>query len=332
MSEEISIDIGGTVFTGWENISIQKSLDTLCAGFSFGYSDNENSILGVEDINEGDSIKIFINNILYLTGRIDEIDITDTTFNAKGREATSVIVDGSSLVDKNEMKNVSFKSFISTLLNSYGLEATILSPVNKTYKKIRIGTEEKVFEIINKKLRDLNLRMITTPDGRLEILAKNPIPIAVPLQLGFNIKSYTIKKGLETRYSDYLVKSKAKTGGRSWESVSFFTKGEAQDSDMPFFKFKAKTAEEGLTNSECKKRAEYERDMGIANSQAIGVSVFGYFQTDTKLLWPLDALVKVVMDKYNINASFVIKTISIVKDSSGSFTDMTLTPKVAFHG
>ena len=336
----ITINVNGTKFGGFKTVNINTSLEALCGALDFTHAFREDAFV----ILEGDFIQLFIDENLYLTGIVDTVKIGKTGSLIQIRSKTSLIVDSSPDVAKNELKNITFNSFLSELLSPFNsgkglntdIKFKIIDPIKKLYTEIKIG-QETVFELINTKLKELNKRMVTTPSGDIEIMSSVPKKISTVIELGYNITDYNIEKSIEGRFSKYIVRSKNKTGknkGEPWKikakKKSFFTRGEAIDKSVKFIKIKTIKAEDGLTSSECKKRAEYERDMRIGTTQEISVTLQGFYQTAKDLLWPLGALVNARFIKFDIDNFFIIKSLNLSKTDAGTFTDIILVPKISF--
>jgi prophage tail gpP-like protein len=138
--DNITIDIAGVSFKTFKSVSINESLDFFGKNFSIDINiPAENSDI----FYEGQGIKIYLDDEVFLTGYIDEVDI-DYSVNScdirfSGRDKVSDLID-SRISNKVFATPTTFENVLKKVLEAVGYEVLSATKIGTSISKIKISS------------------------------------------------------------------------------------------------------------------------------------------------------------------------------------------------
>lgn len=340
MFNDVSISVNGQKYSGWTKVSIKKSLDTLSGFFDLIVVDmaspklNENWPLKTQD-----NCVIRIGDDVIITGFIDSVKPTinsqNHTIQIRGREKTADLIDCSMTQSSKSFSKINFLNLAKTLADPFGITVKNATTINLTDTfKFTVNSSETVFEILDKKAKELGVLLITNSKGELVIANSGSLTATDSLILGENVLSCSAVYDFTNRFSDYKIQSQASSGGGDWGSSSggkLSIAGASTDDEVTRFRPILIQGGGQLTNTKAKKRAQWEALIRAAKSQRVDTVVQGFRQSDDSL-WKINELVSTLIPPLYINPAtqLLISDVEYMLDENGSKVKMGLKRKDAY--
>jgi prophage tail gpP-like protein len=337
------VKIGEYQIADWESFSIEKSLSTLCGKFEFKMS----SALFEKNINfyDGDKIEIYINETIFMTGYIEnfEISLTEMEYqiSISGREKTCDIVDCNNILDKNVWYNQSLWTIANYLCNPFDINVlTNLPEVKIAYAAIE--DSETIFDFLLKLAKQQNVRLNTSPYGNIEIVnTVNEITYKLipEFMIGnkilihyFDLSEVTnakINGNLEDRFSQYVCKTQfTNNSGDAWNKASVFINKKATDENI--FRYRTKVfSESNMNANQCQKYANWEAQNRAAKSTKFTFSYPAW--TKNGQFISMGDLINFDGKKTNLSSIMIVDTICYKLESDSYSISVSLLDKMLFN-
>ena len=328
----IYISVDGKKFTGWTDVKISKSLETLTSSFELTATDkhlpdrNQDWLLRPQD-----ECIISVGTEVLLTGYIDKlipsVSKDSHTIKIIGRDKTSDIVDCSYTESKSSFSKVTMYTLIQKLVEPFGLTVKKDSSVSDTEKfQFTVNKNDSIFNNLNKKANDLGILLITNSSGEIVLTNSGDATIDDVLEYGDNVESATVTYDYTNRFSEYIVNAQSlyKQSKGNWGTNIKIT-ATSEDEGIKRYRPKLIKPNSPLSRTLAQKRANWEALIRSAKSQLINVTIPG-FRTRGGVLWDLNKLVDVLIPPLYINptVALLITAVEFSLSSSGTFTKMTL--------
>lgn len=341
----ITIEINGIQFEGFTNISITRHIESMASAFSFDATN-------IEPINfplkRGDACKIFVNTIQVMDGFIEILkgNIADSEhiLTVEGRDKTSIVIDSSISTDTQFKSNITFKDIIKQTLRKNGITGIdVIDNVGDiekfTIKEIENAKEDQnIFEFLEKLARKKQVLLTTDGLGNIILERASTEVISTKLLLkqsnteNNNILTSSFISDETERYNKIIIRSQANisvTNSDKNEIVGFL--GSASDINIRTGKTLVIVAEESLSGTkEATNRAIWEINVRKARGFSYNCIVqgFSFDNQDETQIWPINKLIDIVDDTWDINARLLIKSVeyrlNIRDDGSRTILNLTL--------
>lgn len=312
----------------WESFSIEKSLSTLCGKFEFSMS----SALFKKGINfyNGKKIEIYINEIIFMTGYIEnfEISLTENEYqiSISGREKTCDIIDCNNVLDKNVWYNQTLLTIAKYLCNPFEIDVVTSLQMQKI-NYAAIEDSETVFDFLLKLAKQQNVRLDTLPNGNIEIV-NTQSEITHYFELS-EITNAKINGSLEDRYSNYICKSQyTNNNGDPWEEKSIFIKKKATDENVLRYRSKV-LSESNMSANECQKYANWEAQNRAAKSIKFSFSYPAW--TKNEKIISIGDLIHFEGSVINLSDSMIVDSINYKLDVDNYSISISLLDKTIFN-
>lgn len=324
---KVELRINGVRYEQFENFSFSRSLDDVCASFSF------------ESINKpdypykiGNKIEILINNKLVFTGYIfnenTSGDVAGSTKSVSGRDLTGDLVDSSLPASAKNLEGaISLKKMAETVLSGLGLDIKVIDRSGGiedfTEDDLQAGASGSMaFEYLRTFARKRQVYFITDETGNLVIFKPSGVKAYSPLILRkgdsdrSNIKYFNKTKSHNQRFGRYIC--------RSQDDEEVDRNGDAIDNDIRSSRYLEIIAEESMDDDVCVKRAKEEANIRRIRGEAYSAIVAGVEQADGSF-WAVGAEVKVYDEVSGVKGVFLIRKIDIKQTpESGTLTTITV--------
>lgn len=333
MANRARLKINSVFYEGWKAFSIQESIETIASGFRLSLTDSWGDVRW--PIRDGDLCEVYIDEEKLLTGYVDSIETgiskDERTIEVSGRSKASDIVDCSlDGLGTNEFTGLKLEKLCEKLAAPFGIVFEVPSGVDTgpVIQKVTANIGDTVFEVIEKRVRQKGLLLISTPEGIVQITTPGKEYATSGLVLGQNIISCNASFDSKERFSTYKVK--AQNNYELDGPSGFQILGRASDPNVTRFRPLVLQAANAMTNAEAKTRAEFEATTRAARARRVSVTVQGFKQSDGSL-WKKNKLVRLIAPALGVeNEELLISDISYSQDENGSFTTFGLKRKDAY--
>lgn len=289
---DIALHIGYTRLFGWKEISISRSMDTLCSSFNATLVDvwGENPMDLIPEL----ECSIGIGDTKLLTGYIDEVSIKASpdghSIAVKGRDKTCDLIDCSADISPGSWRNIEVQKLVYELCKLYNINVIKDTDLGEKVKECSLKTGESPFEVIQGICKDRGILLLTNSDGDLVLTSSGNRTSHDSLVYGTNILECEGSFEFVNRYSLYKVKGQKSGGGDNWKNNTTQIYGEAIDEGITRYRPLIITADGQITNSLANKRAAWEAQTRAGRSGKVTITIPTWYQSNGDL-WDYNMLV-----------------------------------------
>jgi len=332
MKHEFALELGGNRYKGWDNVTIEKSMEQCCSTFSIDVIDS--SVL--DSIYPGIPCRLFIDDKVILTGYVDKrsrkANESGVVTIISGRDRTGDLVDCTAVKKGGGWKNTSLLTLCKDVCKPYGIsvsvDSMVKSSVNEKFGYVKLDDCESTFSLIERLCRMRSVIPLSESNGNLLLTVSSSSCTTDALVGGKNIIDWNEDIDYSGRYSIYYVSSQSSGSGNSWNGKNVKSNGTATDSFIGSFLGRYRplriSSESSSSSSYLKARASWEAVNRAAKSTGINVSVSGWFQSSGDL-WERNLLVPVEYEKLNCSCTMLINSVSYkITEQDGFMCEMTL--------
>lgn len=331
MPEEITLTVDDQQFSGWTDVSVNRSIESLTGSFSLSVTDSQEQRNNLEWALQTQAkavIKVggepLINGYIY---KVDpSIDSQSHTIRVSGRDKTSDLVDTSADQGgkKFTLKNTTLKKLAEILAEPYGIAVVVASGTNanETFS-ISFNTSESPFEILDKRAKEFGILLLSDRLGRLVLANAGSERASDSLIMGTNILSGSSSFDYTNRFSEYKVFGQS-SGSSDWGG-NINIQAKAEDPNVNRFRPLIIQAEGKMNRSRAQQRSNWEANVRAARSQMVTLTVQDFVQGNGDL-WDINQLVSVFAPVLYINPAteLLITSTEYIINASGSFTRISL--------
>lgn len=338
MPEEITVTINDEKFSGWTEVSIQRSIESLTGSFRFQVVDDQKQTNNlVWPLQTQDSAIVKVEDKQVISGFIDKvspsIDPLSHIITVSGRDKTSDLVDTSAEQSKKKftIKKTNLLKLAQTLTEPYGIGVVVTAGTDVTkIFNITFNTSESPFEILDKRAKQYGILLISDRQGRLVLTNAGNKRAEDSLILGTNVLSGSSNFDFSNRFSKYIIFAQG-SSKKDWGG-NINIKAIATDPNVKRFRPLIIQAEGQMTKDRAQLRANWEANVRAARSQSVNVTVQGFTQTNGEL-WDINQLVSVLAPALYVNPAtqLLITSLEYIINASGSFTRLFLKRKDAYQ-
>ncbi len=325
------LEVNSIVYEGWKAFTISKSIETLCSEFTLSVTDNWSDQNTSSPIKKGDSIKLYLDSDLLITGIVDavkkSISASDFTISISGRDRTKDLVDCSADVGA-QFNNLKLEKLCEKLFTPFGISVIAKVDTGMAIPTVSVSQGDSPFEIVEKRARQKGLLLISNVDGNVEITTPASVSAFNALVLGENLLSCATSSEENNQFSEYKVKGQ---NNLDEEGVGgFAVMGKSTDLNVTRYRPLIIPAENITDNSQAKKRAEFEAITRAAKAGRVSCVVDGFRQSNGQL-WSVNQLTRVHAPLLDlINETLLITSINYSLSDEGELTTFELMRPDAF--
>lgn len=213
----IQLYLNGLIFTGWQSLSITRSLESMSGRFELGIAvrpEDDVSVLKV-----GASLALEINGERVITGYLDDLNQSisgeSKDVRISGRDKTADLVDCSVIHTSYHFKNQTLAEIARTLCQPFDIDVVWQANSIDAAEKIpvwQVEPGETVFDTLTKAARHKGVLVTSDVQGNLVFTEPSSEPKG-ELILGQNILELELTDSWANRFSLYRVIGDAEQGG-----------------------------------------------------------------------------------------------------------------------
>lgn len=334
---KVELFVNGSIFGGWNSVSIKKSIKNLSSTFDLGVTDNWSTQREPWILAPGDECELKIDSEKLITGYIDSVEnsiaANSKTISVAGRDKTCDFIDCSYAGTEFKNKNISVAALARKLASQFGLAVVKNQYGLEVVKNLTIGQGDACFEILDKAAKQYGYLITSNANSEILITRPSSIKSVTNIEQGINLVSGSATFDFSNRFSKYTVKSQSNDFANEPELASvianFQIKQTATDETIkrnrPLL-----FVSEGISNaSQARARAQWEAKKRAADSTKFKVVVKGWKKADGTL-WIPNELVRLKSVSLGIDDDLLITSIEYNQSNSGTFANMELERKDSY--
>ncbi len=304
---KLQLKVGNKKYSGWENIVIVKSMDSMAHNFAMDICKST----GI-DIKDDDIVQILKDDEVFLTGYIDGITIrisdTKQPMQITGRSKTADLIDCNIEVNKQYNKQ-NIKQIISDLIKPFNISVSS-SLALKPLEIFNTKVGETYFDAINRLCKQTNTLPVSDNFGNIEIIKNQKIKISRVMKDG-DFKEVNYPKKLDKRFSSYTYKKE--------DIDTDVTDGVVKDDTVKRYRPFVEVNTDDKDNADL---AKWEKNKNKAEEANITAIIKD---------WDIEINTIIKLETSVVNNSFLVKDIIYTKNENGTVCDLTLIDKDLFN-
>jgi len=341
-TDEVSIQVGGTRFQGWQSVQITRSCETMPNSWAVAASTEFFQGPALTQTRPGQACNIYVGNDLVITGWIDrrtiDVDARQHPVVLSGRGITRNLVDCSADLIKDPgllggvINATSTLDLAQRLCKSFKITArSVPTNLGLAIPGFRVNLGETPYQIIESAARYAGFLVYEDQNGNLVLDQVGKTSHASGFAVPGNVEKIRAERSVDQRYSDYLVVWTAVNQLADLGALSNH-RAETNDPTMTEYRPRIIVSEQitpaydvGLA------RAKWELARRLGRSQAAMVTCDSWRDVAGKL-WTPNMLAAIDAPSADISgATWIIGTVTLRKDASGTHADLVLMPPDAFN-
>lgn len=335
IEDDVVLKIDGQQWRGWQDISLERSLERCSGAFSLTLADEAPSLPLDGAIAAGKYCEITFGSDLVLAGWIDTVEpsynATSHTIRITGRDKVGDLMDCAATVSGPfEYRNVKLETVVAAILAPYKIKLTVAADTGAPFKRFSIQPGETAFEVIERACRHRALLPVSDGIGGLAIVKPGTEnDSGETLEFGVNILRASSSDDWRDRHSVYISLGHTEADGDEDQETLSKPRGLAKDPEVTRYRPGVAVSEaEGDTLS-LDKRAEWQAKVNRARSSTATYTLRGW-RGAAGVLWAVNCLVSLKDKPGRRNGKALISALRFTRDNSGTRTELTVVPPDAF--
>lgn len=329
---EVELTLGGQRFGGWEEVSIETSLETLSGSFSLSAAARGDGKDADFQFKAGEECRVSIDGETVITGWIDTVepsfDGESHMITIGGRDKAADLIDCSAVHKPGSWTNTALETIAADLAKPFAIGVTAKASTAPAIKKFSLQQGETVHAAIERLLRFRGLIAVSTSDGNVEIIT--PASGAAARQLSSQaMLSAQARHDVSQRFSEYIVKGQSSGDDRTFGKSASQVKSQAKDPAVKRYRPLLVVAEDQATAANLKTRAEWEASTRAGKAQSAEITVRGWRDADGKL-WARNSLLHVAHPWLFIEHAMLVTGVKLAKGAGGTVTTLSVSPPEAW--
>ena len=331
---DINLIVRGVAYSGWTDVAITRSMECLAPTFDVALADVWAQGNAALPIQEGDICVLRVGTENIINGFVEEAefsyDANGYKIGVKGGARTVDLAECSAAVVGNEWHHQDLTAIATFLCQPFGISVIPDTDVGGPFAKFALlDHSETVFDALDRACRMRGVLMMTDGNGNLLITRAGTIRTASTIRRGFNVVRGSRKGSWKDRFSAYTVKSQMSGDDTLMGPAASSVKAMSLDGNMSRYRPLVVVAETQENAFELKKRADWERNVRAGRSLSLTYVLEGW--SNTEGVWEPNVLVRVVDDKFCVDAELIISEVKLsLSSDEGQMTEITVTDPDSF--
>jgi prophage tail gpP-like protein len=335
---EITLEVNGQRYGGWESGSVTLDLEAVCGSFELAVSERWANRSTNWPINVQDACKIKIGGQTLISGIVERrkpfFHDGAAGFTLNGRDKARNLVDCSAFLGAWEFNNFDVYKLAQKICGQVGLKAALqpqLIGKHPIVRVLNVGVGETLFNALENACRQAGVLMVNDGDGEITLSRPDDTPPTASLVEGQNLKDAESDVDVSGRFYKYRVVSQ-QVGYEELSGAGVaHVWGEATD---PAILDQSRVliihAEVSATPAYAKLRAQWEAAVRAARSQTVNCTVQGWTRPDGDL-WSVNTLVQFDSPRLRTKGNMLVTRVRFAMGGGqGTTTAITLRRPDAF--
>lgn len=330
--DELSLQVEGTRYSGWQDVDVQRSIEQLAFSFNVGFTERWNEMGDPLPINEGDSVIVKLDDDTVIQGYVDDSNLSYTNNShsavVTGRSSTGDLVDCAAIYKSGLWRNAGIAKIAEDLCSPFSVDVETVGDMGSKFRRFAIQDGETVHETLERAARMRGLMVLTSNQNKLLLARRGTRKSSTVLRRGENILAGSRRGSMRDRFSQYIGKAQIPgDDSQSGDTVTF--KRTVDDDRVRRYRPTIIMAENEDTGKELKDRVKWERNRRAGDARRLNYTVQGWRDNEGKL-WEPNTLVDVEDDFLRVKLELLVVSVTNRKGNDGTTTELELTRKEAF--
>jgi prophage tail gpP-like protein len=332
---DIKLIVQGVQYTGWETVTVRRSMESLADAFTLTYVDRWLRQGQEQPIAEGQLCTITVDGQEILDGFVDEAggkeDGDSDQLTAVGRSAAGDLIDCSAIHSGGQWANATIVQIASDLLSPFGLSVRVQSGLVLSTPLVGFSLEEgeTVASALDRMARMQGVLVCSDPGGDIVITRAGATRATTVIRRGVNVLASRRQGSWRERYSQYIVKAQSAATGGVFGAQASQRKAVATDPTVSRYRPLVVVSEDASSLS-VSTRANWQRNVRAGRSVRWHYTLSGW--KDTASPWAPNVLVHVTDERWSIDADLLLVSATFTRtgDGEGTTTELELCDPLAF--
>jgi len=329
---EAVIEINGNQFYGWEDVSINRNMETAADSFSFSAVFEPDKLPIIKPF-QYDKCKISIGKNLIITGRIEKvspsIDKGGVKLGISGRSLAGQLIDVS-VLPPFEFTNQTIMQIAKKICQPYGIGAESDIDTGGQFEKAVADHGQSVFDFLNKLATQRGLLITSAPNGNIRFIRanKNGKPILAIEEGEKNFEGASGDYDGTSRYSSIILDGQSREGGGNKQGKADDVEIKNTGINRTLITQPPETPEASDLNT----MAKWEISKRKALSQPLEVNLSSWIYGDDNSVFEENEIVIVKIPSCYIaeEKRMIIKNVSFSRSNSGTGCKLSLIDTEAY--
>jgi prophage tail gpP-like protein len=341
-ADALTLTVGGVALGGWQSVRVTRALAMIPASFDIQVTERYPNTAQL-DIKPGQPCTVQIGGDLVLTGYVDRytasISGQDHTVRIEGRSKSEDLMDCAAFVALAggsgagmQIMNGSALAICQKLAAPYNVTIQSIAGDGAAIPQFNVNLGETVWEIMDRLTRYSQLVAYDMPDGSVMLAQAGSEKMASGIALGVNIESAGVMFSMDGRFSEYEGHFLSSMVFGSDTGVNTPGVGKiVTDDGVPRFRKRYVISEQTVMGvSLAYDRAVWERNRNYGRSMALRAQIDAW-RDSAGALWAPNHLAPIVAPILKLpSASWVIASVTYLRDTAGQHAALVLMPVEAF--
>ena len=316
--DDLVLRASGIELEGWTSIQVTRSIDQLADAFALSVATSQIRSI---DLYAGEPCEVLYRGELLISGYIDELDAgdsaTSTTLSVSGRSRAGDLVDCSAI--HKPWRGVEGLKIAKDLCDPFGITVTTTAGQLPKERYFKVAEGETVFDALARLAALHGARVVSYPDGSIRFVRVGEL----------RYPDVTIERGRN------VFKAQLAADDETFGEAAAAVKYEVDDAGVDRYRplviqtdgQRGKTALQDAATWERNTRAgrSLELEYEVANPLDMGGS-----WAHARGIWEPNIIVAVYDDLHGIDGEFLVTSVTLVRDDSGTRTQLKLTQPEAY--
>ena len=332
-NNNIYLKVDGVRYEGFTDIAVNSAIENFSSSFAFTTTVKENKQGEIiNDIKLGQKAKVFIDNVLIITGFIEDIDIEDSK-TASGRDVGCDIIDSHIIQKSYNQRN--FERLINLVLKDNGFSIKVINKVGilnlEATETIKTEQGQSIFNFLDNYAKKLQVLLKMDRNGNLNIIREDNEVVKNMLINNYtadtNILSSRLKLTTIDRFNVIEIYSQGNNKTHTKTGIS--QKGKATDPQIRATRRKILTIDTASESKSLKALAEWNIQLRRAKGSRYTCTTLGFYSSNNTL-WQPNTLVDVIDYHKGVQGTFLIQGVTFNQSLQGSFTNLDIVKQGSF--
>ncbi len=328
---DMRLKVDGTIYGGWKQITVRRSLEQLAASFELVVSERWAGQDTVRPIRPGAACTLLVNNSPVIVGYVDDVNIEygdkQHQVAVSGYDKTGDLVGCSA--PSTQFSGRTLAQVATDLCKPFGIGVKVNTDIGGQFSRLKNNEGDSVFETLESAARIRAVLLLSDGLGNLVLSRAGTQRISEALELGKNIYRASGKNSHRDRFSRYEVKGQMAGSDEWYAEDAAHPLGTSVDKAISRHRPLTVLAEEQVDKSSAQKRAEWERNVRYGRSRRVTYTVKSWFHSSG--LWQPGFMVPVRDSYLGINGDRLIAGVDLVLDDEGFSARLDILPRQAFE-
>lgn len=335
MTDQLTVAINGTIYSGWTKIRVTRGIERCTSDFDIEVTERWAGLGATPwQIQLFDACTVAIDSTPILTGYVEGYDPayskSEHRVRITGRSKTCDLVDCMPDIGGGQYNGATLDAIARAVAQPFGIGVVVEANVGAAIPDATLEKTETAFNFLDRLARLRSVLLTDDAQGDLVLAAAGAGGTATgALVEGKNIERASAKLDCRQRFQTYVVLAQtplAYDGQDTHEQIL----GQAIDGYCPRYRRHAEMAEAPADTALAQQRAVWRAAYNAARGVKAVIVVTGWRQPDGSL-WQPNQLVSVQSQMLALDRTLLVSEVSYrLDDKSGRQTELTVAPEEAF--